>query len=139
MLAYLPDRSTGGTPELTASSIPERAERWIHGAWLFVVGSLSFAIVLGLLAGQWPILGRLLAESEAARKVAPVIGAAILLVWVIVYGLAIFMLIRDRRLPARSRAPWLAALIFFNFFAALVFVPWRWFVVRRHALRTGTA
>ena len=139
MLAFLPDRSGLGKQELTSPSIPARAERWLRGTWLFVVGGMSLGVALGLVAAQWPAIGRVLTESEVAQVMGSLVGVAIVLAWVVVYGFAFFMLVRDRRLPERARAPWVVALVFFNLLAALVFVPWRWFVVRRHGLQPGTA
>jgi hypothetical protein len=139
LLAYLPDRTAPGKTELMPPSVPEGAERWLRGTWVFVVGALSLAIVIGFLATQWPTIARVLFENEVAQVMGPVVGGAILLAWLVVYGLAIFMLVRDRRLPERGRAPWLVGLVFFNMFAALIFVPWRWFVVRRHGPKPSTA
>ena len=139
MLAYLPDRSAPGRHDLAAPSISEATERWLRGAWLFVVGGLALGVSLALLDARWPMIGRVLTDTDLGQVVAPLFGVAIVLAWGVVYGLAFFTLVRDRRLPERARVPWVVALVFLNLFAALVFVPWRWAVVRRHGLQERAA
>lgn len=135
MLACLPDRSSP-TPWSSASphaptSVSARVESWLRGSWLFAVGALMLLLMLAALSTQWPTLGRALVETRVGQTVGPLVGVAISLAMVLVYVLAFYALVRDRRLPDRARAPWVVALVFLNLLAGLLFVPWRWAVLRR--------
>lgn len=135
MLAYLPDRSSPALSGVRAGQespvMSERAEQWLLGSWLFVVGGLTLGLMLAALSTRWPVLSRALVDTQVSQVVGPLVGVAIGLAMALVYGLAFYTLVRDRRIPDRARAPWVIALVFLNLLAGLAFVPWRWAVLRR--------
>ena len=107
---------------------------------LRVLYPLSLGLYFGLM-GTIALLGWLIpsvrfwVENHPVAEVAlGAVGAITALMIATIFVLSLYLLIKDKRLPASSRGPWTFALIFFNMLAALVFVPWRWRTLRRQRL-----
>ena len=139
VLALLPHRAERAEATQLLTGGTEEAFPRVDGL-LRVLYPLSLGLYFGLF-GTVILLGWFVPgvqfwveNAPVAEVVLGLAGAVTALLIATIFVISLYLLIKDKRLPASSRGPWTFALIFFNVLAALVFVPWRWRTLRRQEI-----
>jgi hypothetical protein len=141
VLAFLPAQTeTAPGPH---SAVERRAtsdrfagiERWLRTMYPLTVGCIGLLTLVGVLASTSPVFSAYVAASTRARALLELAALLAITGTATMWGLSLYLLTQDPRLPAPARGPWTAALILFNLLASLFFVPWRWYVLRRRGRR----
>lgn len=108
-------------------------------SFLRVIYPLSLGLYFGLL-GTLSVLGAFAPgireradNNPIAQMILNATGAGTALLFAVMFLLSLYLLVKDSRLPPRSRGPWTIGLIFLSMLAALFFIPWRWWVLRRQS------